>query len=233
MKSESKYYQEILNRLEITDRKEYLRLFLQGLINTGLISVSVFVLLSLVEMIFNFSSLIRTVLFFCFLMVIFSAFLYWVLIPASKYFRLFTKRNYFETAAKVGNYFPEIKDDLKNVMQLVAVSDTKLYSSVLVNAAFRSVYNKTSKIRFDSLVKFDLLKKPALRLVALVVFTLMLLLVFPGFSGATSRFLQFDQEFIPPARFQISVIPGNTEVTKGTNILITIKVNGDLPAISQ
>lgn len=230
MKSESKYYQKIINRLEITDRKEYLRLFLQGLINTGLISVSVFVLLSLVEMIFNFSSLIRTVLFFCFLMVIFSAFFYWVLIPASKYFRLFTKRNYFETAAKVGNYFPEIKDDLKNVMQLVAVSNTKLYSSVLVDAAFRSVYNKTSKIRFDSLVKFNLLKKPALRLVALVVFTLMLLLVFPGFSGATSRFLQFDQEFIPPARFQISVIPGNTEVTKGSTILITIKVNGDLPA---
>ncbi len=230
MSSELKYYQEIINRLEVTDRKEYLRLVLQGLINTGLFGISFFILLTFAELIGSLSSSVRTVMFFCYLVLVFSTFFYWVLIPASKYFRLFTNRDYFETAGKVGNYFPEVKDDLKNAMQLVAMHDSKLYSSVLADAAFKSVYYKTSKIKFDSIIKFDSLKKPALRFFSLILFYLFLVFVFPGFSGASERLLKFDREFIPPARFQILVQPGNSEVTKGSNLDLIIKVIGDIPS---
>lgn len=230
MSSESKYYREIINRLEVTDRKEYLRLILLGFINTGLLGLSCVILLTFAELIGSLSSSVRTIMFICFLIVVSLTFLYWVLIPVSKYFRIFTKRNYLETAGRVGNFFPEVKDDLKNAMQLVAVSNSKLYSTILVDAAFRSVYNKTSKIKFDSLVKFDLLKKPAIKLISLITLVLILFTLFPGFSGAGTRLLQFDREFIPPARFQINVIPGNAEVTKGSTFDIVMSVKGDTPS---
>lgn len=229
MNTESKYFQEIIARLEVADRKEYLRRILQGLIKTGLIGISFFLLFSFAELIGNFSSMVRTILFFIFLISVLAMLLYGVIIPLFKYFKLFAERNYLETADKVGYHYPDIKDDLKNAMQLVAVSDMKLYSSFLVDAAFKSVYEKTSSVRFDSVVKFDTLRKPALRLLSLAVFTSLLFFLMPGFADASARLVQFDREFIPPARFQIEVLPGNIEVTKDSGFDIVVKITGDQP----
>lgn len=229
MNTESSYFKEVINRLESTDRREYLRLILLGLIKTGLIGLSAFILFSLTEYSGNFSSLVRTILFFVFMIFVLGMFSFGVLIPLFKYFKLFTERNYFDTAGKVGNHFPEIKDDLKNAMQLVSVRDGKLYSSLLVEAAFKSVYDKTRSVKFDTVVKFDSLKKPALRLLLLFVLTLLFLFLVPGFTDASARFFQFDREFIPPARFKIEIIPGSTEVTKGSNFDIVVSIRGDVP----
>lgn len=230
MSSESKYYNEIINRLEGTDRKEYLRDIFRGLLYTGLAAVSLFVLLSFAELAGNFSSLVRTIFVFVFLITVLALFLYKVLLPLFRYFKLLGKRNYLETAGKVGYHFPEIKDDLKNAMQLLAAGNPNLYSSALVDAAFKNVYNKTSKLKFDSIVKFDSLKKPAVRFLGLLLFASALIFLLPGFSDASARLLQFDRDFIPPARFQINVIPGNTEVTKGSTFDIVISVKGDIPS---
>ena len=123
MNIESTYYKEIINRLEFIDRKEYLRLILLGFLKTGLIGISLFTLFSFAELLGNLSSLVRTILFFVFLITVLDLFLFNVIVPLFKYFKIFTERNYLETAGKVGNHFPGIKDDLKNAMQLVAVNE--------------------------------------------------------------------------------------------------------------
>lgn len=229
MNTESTYYNEVIDRLETINRKEYLRLILQGLIKTGLTGLSLFVLFSFAELIGNSSSLVRTILFLVFIISVLAMFSFGVIVPLFKYFKLFVERNYLETAGIVGYHFPEIKDDLKNAMQLVTVNDSRLYSSMLVDAAFKSVYEKTRSVKFDSVVNFNSLKKPALRLLSLSVFTALLFFLMPGFADASARLAQFDREFIPPARFQIEVIPGNTEVTKGSTFDIEIKIKGDKP----
>lgn len=225
----STYYKDVINRLESTDRREYLRLILLGLVNTGSFGIFIFILFSFAEYAGNFSSLVRTILFFIFIVTVLGMFTFGVLNPLLKYFKLFTERDYFDTAGKIGNHFPEIRDDLKNAMQLISVGEEKLYSSLLAEAAFKSVYERTRSVRFDSVVNFDSLKKPALRLLALFVFTSLLFILVPAFAGAAGRLVQFNQEFISPSRFQIEVIPGNTEITKGSTFNIEIKIIGDKP----
>lgn len=229
MNTKQTYYNEIISKLELTDRKEYLKKILTGIINTSLAGLSLFLLFSFAEMIWNFSSAVRTVLFFILAVTVIGIFLYGVLIPLFNYFKLFTKRNYISTAGKIGFYFPEIKDDLKNALQLINIQNNKLYSTSLVEAAFESVYVKTKSIKFDSVIKFNSLKKPALKLLLLFIIAILFLLILPGFSNASSRLLQFDREFIPPARFILNVTPGNTEVTKGATINIVITATGDNP----
>ncbi len=230
MNIESKYYKEIINRLEFTDRKEYLRLILLGLLKTGLIGISLFILFSFVELLGNLSSLVRTILFFVFLITVLALLLFNVIVPLFKYFNVFTERNYLETAGKVGFHFPEIKDDLRNAMQLLAVKDSHLYSFFLIEAAFKSVYDKTKSIKFGSVIKFDSLKKPALNFSVSILFAALFFLLIPGLTEASGRLIQFDREFIPPARFQFEVIPGDAEITKGSSFEIEIIIYGDKPA---
>lgn len=230
MKSESSYYKEIVERLELTDRKEYLRLILLGLLKTGLIGVVLFTVFSIAELAGNFSSLMRTILFFVLLFVVFASLLFNVTVPFFKYFKVFTQRNYFKTAEKVGFHFSEIKDDLKNAMQLVNTDGSLLYSSSLIEAAFKAVYDKTKSFRFDSVVDFSSLKKPTIQLLSSLIIAVLFFLIIPGLTEASGRIIQFSREFIPPARFQFEISPGNAEVTKGSTFEIFVKIRGDKPS---
>lgn len=51
----------------------------------------------------------------------------------------------------------------------------------------------------------------------------------PDLRAASNRLLNFNQEFIPPAKFYFEVLPGNTEITKGEGVDILIKVKGESP----
>ena len=51
----------------------------------------------------------------------------------------------------------------------------------------------------------------------------------PGLSEASGRLILFNHEFIPPARFQFEVIPGDAEITKGSSFEIEVKIYGDQP----
>ncbi len=68
--------------------------------------------------------------------------------PLIRYFDLLGKRDHYKTAGKVAVYFPQIKDDLLNAIQLVSAGiDNKMYSSGLVDASFKKVYEKTKNIQ--------------------------------------------------------------------------------------
>ena len=124
------FYKEIINKLELLIKKEYLALSLLGLLTTLIIVVSVFTLFSIVELAVNFKSTFRTILFFLFILAAIGSVSYLILIPLLKYFNAFRKRDYFYSAKLVGNSFPDIKDDLLNAMQLVS---SEKDNSILLN----------------------------------------------------------------------------------------------------
>ena len=126
------FYKEIISKLELLVKKEYFELLLFGLCAALIITIGTFTVFSLVEMIAYFNSTIRTVLFFIFLLISIGAISYLIVLPLLKYFNLIGSRNYFYSASKVGKYFPEIKDDLLNAMQLVSSDKTKtIYLSLI------------------------------------------------------------------------------------------------------
>ena len=45
-------------------------------------------------------------------------------------------------------------------------------------------------------------------------------------SSASSRLINFNHEFIAPPKFIFQVTPGNSQITKGDDLLITVKVKG-------
>ena len=224
------FYKEIISKLEALIKKEYFVLFLKGLLITLILILGLFVFFSLIETLSYFKSSVRTILFFVLLLVSIGSLGYLVLLPLLKYFNVFKNRNYYYSAEKVGRYFPEVKDDLLNALQLVSIDKTNsLYSTSLLDAAFKNVYERSKPIRFESIVDLSKVKKFAIYFFSLLAFCVLLFAFVPGLQAASNRLVNFNQEFIPPAKFYFEVYPGNTELTKGENVDFVIRVKGEIP----
>lgn len=230
MNSSLKYYTEIISKLEALNKKEFLLIISDGLIKAATLSILLFFLLSLFELLGNFSSSVRTGIFFVFIISFIGLLSLYVLIPLLRLLKLIGKRDYNKTAKKVGSHFPELTDDLVNAMQLTAsVDSVAIYSPSLINGAFKTVYEKTKPISFNSIINFFILKKQLYFLFLIIIVSFLFVFLLPGFSSASSRLIHFNSEFIPPARFQIEVIPGDAEITKGESVELIVKVIGGNP----
>jgi hypothetical protein len=226
----SGFYKEIITKLETLIRKEYSELIIRGIVVSFFIGVASFLLFSLVEWIGFTKSIVRAILFFVFVVIIITSVGYNIVLPLLKYFNVFKNRDYQLSADKVGRFFPEIKDDLLNALQLVSTDKSKsIYSASLLDAAFKNVYERSKPIKFESIVDFTKVKKLFKSFSILLLGAIILFVFVPGLRAASFRLLNFNQEFIPPAKFYFEVIPGNTEVTKGDNIDFVIKVKGEIP----
>ena len=230
MGTDSNYYKEIISKLENLTKKEYTFLASLGIQVAVLIGISAFTFFSFIEMLFYFSSTVRTVLMLLFLVITIGSVGYLFLLPLLEYFNIFRKTDYQETAGKVGNSFPEVKDDLLNAMQLVSVENqNKFYSLSLVNAAFLQVYNKTKSIKFESIVSFKKVKNLLVYFAGAIITVFVLLVFVPGLHAASGRLIQFNKDFIPPQKFYFEVHPGNASITKGDDVRISFKVTGSIP----
>ena len=230
MGSEINYYKEIIDKLERFVKKEYAFIAFVGIEISILTGVLIFTLFVFLEMVAHFSSGVRTILFLLFILVSVALLIARFIIPYSKYLKIFRRTDYFKTAAKVGRQFPGVNDDLLNAMQLVSNEKTRTeYSVTLIDAAFYDIYNKIKNIDFSSVISFKKAKEIFLYLTGISVFCFILLAFVPGLRAASYRLVNFKKEFIPPPNFNFEVHPGNSKVTKGDNLSITVIVTGKIP----
>ena len=176
MGTNSKYYNEVISKLEGYCQKKYLLHVMIGLQLALIIAIAVFTVFALLELVSHLNSSLRTFVFYLTVAVIGGSSIYLLLIPVLRYFKFFRNESYFNVAGKIGDHFPEIKDDLLNTMQLVSSNDDKIYSPKLIGAAFQNVYNRTKNIKFDSIISFNKAKSSFIYFSSLAVVVILMLL---------------------------------------------------------
>jgi hypothetical protein len=229
MSKESGSYKEIIVKLERKTKREYAVLAAGGALFTILLTVSFFFIYSLIESIFHFSSMVRTIMFFILVLIFISSTAFLVILPLLKYSSFFRKTDYYKTAADVGRYYPSLKDDLVNAMQLVNSANSFYYSPALIDAAFRKVYERSKGIRFEEVVNFSIVKNLLFYTTGLVVVMAALLAFVPGLQASSGRLYNFEKEFTAPPEFTLKVYPGNAQITKGDNLLVRVITSGKIP----
>ena len=222
-------YNEIIKKLEHFRRKEYKVLALFGIQLVLILTLSTFFMLVLFELASNFSSTVRTILFLIAIAVFVTAFSFLVLIPGLKYLNIMGRTKYDEVAKKVGEKFPEVEDELLNALQLRTSFEKDLYSYNLINAAFLRIYEKIKSVNFDSAVNYDSVKKLLLYTGGSILFMALLYFTIPSLQAASYRLVNFNKDFIVPPKFLFEVFPGNSEVTKGEDVTIKVRVKGEIP----
>ncbi|MCP4970613.1 MAG: hypothetical protein GY932_08480, partial [Arcobacter sp.] len=176
---------------------------------------------------FFLSSSIRTgQIFFLFVSLILFFFL-WIFNPLAKYFKKKSHSEIFNVSKSVGNYFPDVKDNLLNSLQLLDYKNSA--SENLIEAAFEKVYNQIKEINFLEIINYSSLKKDSKIFFAILSVFISCLLISPSISSASLRLINFNSDYSKPAKFYLEVITGNDKIKKGNNILLTVKGNGELP----
>ncbi|HRI48167.1 MAG TPA: hypothetical protein PK559_13755, partial [Ignavibacteriaceae bacterium] len=220
---------EILSKLEKLINKEIIVKSLVGFVKSMLSLVLVLFSFSLIEVLFRFSTEIRTFLFILISLCAISFLTYFILLPAVKVLSKRKEERYRYASYKVAMAYPSVKDELTNVLQLVNVTNDKIYSESLINAAFENLYTKVGPIDFPEIISLSSFSKIFKITSAVVISVFLSFLLSDSLSSALGRIYNYNTEYLPPQKFSFVVFPGDAQITKGENLLISIKAEGDKP----
>ncbi|MEE9431772.1 MAG: hypothetical protein V3V16_12065, partial [Melioribacteraceae bacterium] len=218
-----------LEKLKELQKKEWQKTFTVGLLKTLSVLLSFFFLFTLLESVFFFSASVRTGL----IIVLTITFIILLFLWFGKSFINSYKKDQTlqlnEVAKEVGKYYPDVKDNLLNSLQLL--EDKNPSSKNLIEASFQKVYNQISNYNFTDIIDYSSFRKFT-KIFSIITFVFIInFFLLSNFSSATSRLINFSTEFIKPATFSLEAITGNTTIKKGNNVLLHIKGSGKLPNI--
>lgn len=227
MKFDSTHYNAIEKKLEQFAQKN---LFITALTKLQTVAAGIILLLFLLitaELLFQFPSVVRTVLFFSFLTASIITLIVFVLSPALKEYFSFRKNEHDKVSETVGRFFPSIKDELLNSLQLFRDKENFLFSQELAIAAFSSIYKKVEPVNFSSALTFEQPKRQMKYFFASLLIFIVSLVSFQNFQQAAHRFFDYNTEFLPPQKFYFLVSPGNTKITKGADVTVSVSITGN------
>jgi hypothetical protein len=195
----------------------------------------VITLIILAEALFDYSSTVRTILFFCF-MLFFLGLGGWIIFrPFFRWLDLLSSQTEVQIAKHIGEFFPSIKDRLVNALQLAHdTTAPTFFSAELLGESLKNFSQEIQNLDFTQSVNTSHLPRYLRWLAMSAGCFMILLLVFPSsISGAAYRLIHCTQEFTPPPRYRIEVQPGNKEIVKGENVSVRVRVTSLLPAFSS
>ena len=175
----------------------------------------------------HFSTLVRAVIFYTFLVVALFIVYQFVLGPLFKLKGFNKNRIQLEDAAIIiGKYFPEISDKLLNTIQLSQLSDEQVDNPLLI----ASIEQKMKDMRpFNFFLAID--KSETIKYFRFAAGAIVLLLVVALFQGSilkesSVRIVQYNKQFIRKAPFIFHFKEIGT-VKSGSSVPIRLKLIGD------
>lgn len=217
----------MIEKLDAFIRKYYRNQLLKGLIiGTGGMAAT-FVLVSLLEFLGHFSTTVRTVLFFSFLLFSTFVLIKFVLVPLSKLYRMGKVIDYTEASKIIGNHFANISDKLLNTIQLQENALSQKDNALLL----ASIEARTEELRpvpFTNAINLrENLKY--LRYAAIPVGTLLVVfLVSPGFTDSTKRLVLYNTYFEKEAPFVFELVNKDLTAIQNEDFEIGVSTKGDV-----
>ncbi len=222
---------EIGGRLQKVRAEESRVRVLHGLVQTALTILALFVVLVVAEALFTTSAAVRTMLVAGAALCAVAAFVFFTGRPLAEILHLVGGETDEQTAGRVGAAFPDIKDRLLNLFQLLRSREGAkgYYSLDLLDASFADLAGAIREHNFGVVIDRTPLRSSAKFLpVALAMCTVLLALLPGTLGGAAYRLAFFTREFTPPPAYVITVAPGSVDVVKGATVEITARIQGVL-----
>ena len=220
-------YNSFFEKLDQFIRQKNLIQFLENSIKSVLFFIGWFFLISLIELVFNFASSGRLILFISLMVGLASFLLSFIFLPFVKFIKTNKFSLYLQVSKFIGEKFDDIKDKLVNTLQLIFNLDKEnFYSRELLLAAIESNLKKFSNYDFNKILSFDKVKYLTKVFLIIIISFIGLGFSFPDLPFASYRILNFNRDFERPPEFYIVIEPGNAKITRGDNYVCRIKTIG-------
>ncbi len=201
-------------------RKFHLRDILNGTILNFALFLSLLFVFAGAEYVFEFGNSSRLFLLLSFTLIQLITLVRFVLIPVLKFFNVIKGKSFEEASVLIGNHFPEIKDQLTNLLQL----EKEESNNELISASIQQKAKRISPFNFkDAVLLNDLLgvvKWATLPLVLVVGVSIWDASIIT--KGAT-RIVKFNEDFAPENPFKFKVINNNMSAIRHDNFNFQIE----------
>ena len=219
-------YQILINKLDAFIRKYYKNQLLKGGIYAVSLVLASFVLFTSVEYFAQFNILGRTILFYCFFIIVAYVMAYYIILPISKLYKFGKIINHQQAADIIGKHFTEVKDKLTNVLQLNELAFNSPNQLVLASIDQKSAELKP--VPFANAVDFSENK----RYWKIALFPLLFLLFISIFSPeifkvGTERLVNHNSIIKPIAPFEFNIKNTALSVLKNKDFNLEVVISGN------
>lgn len=225
----SSLYQSILQRLDLLRKKQHALALIFG---AAVCVIAAFILVLtavLLEQIFFFGTVGRTILFLIAALGIVSSVLWFLGRPLLRIVGLLPSEDNSSLASTAGRHFPHIKDRLLNALQVFESRDEAKvrYSPGLVDAAFIDLFEAIHQCDFSEAVDTGSVRRVRMFTAYAAAVFFLVFVISPGsFLDSARRVVMFNRTFASPLPIQFAVEPGNVEVVRGATVPLTVRTEG-------
>ena len=219
-------YKYIEEKLQNFIQKFYVNELIKGLLLFFAIGLLYFIFTLLIEYFLWLKPLFRTLLFWLFILVELALLIFYVAFPIVKIIGLKQGINKTEASKIIGNYFPEVKDKLLNVIQL----KNSKHNSELIEASIEQKSRELKPIPFIRAVDFTANKKYIK--FTLIPITIWLAISLTGnstiFNDSFSRVVHYKTQFTPPAPFSFNILNKSLHIIQGEPFTLLVETRGNI-----
>jgi len=202
----------------------YFRAF-RGLLFSLAILSFIFLSIILLHYFYYFSVIFKTITFYSFSvlsLVIISEF---VIVPLLRVYKILPSISNKNASYLIADAFPEIKDKLTNILELLEISD----NNSLVNASITQKYNEIKIFDFSKAISYKELRKylkylvlPLLLFLFLAIFNKSVLI------QGSEKFLNYTTLYTPQAPFKFIILNKSLKLNSGDDFTLDIQLDGDI-----
>ncbi|NLP59074.1 DUF4175 family protein [Lutibacter sp. B1] len=218
-------FQHIQAKLHQFISKYYINELIKGMLLFFTIGFLYFIFTLLVEYFLWLKPILRTMLFWVFILVEVVLLVVYILFPLFKLSGLKKGITAFEASKIIGDHFPEVKDKLLNMLQLQNIQQ----SSELIEASIEQKSKELNPIPFKRAIDFSKNKK-YLKYAIIPVFIWLLTYITGNisvFNDSLTRVVHHKKEYEPPAPFSFKVLNESLNVIEGNPFTLEIETIGN------
>jgi len=227
MRTSTNNYSYLIHKIDEFIRKYYLNQVVRGSLYLAASFFASYVIVATAEYFGNFSTLIRTALFYSFLLLNGFIFINWIFIPLLHYYRLGKTINHEQASHIIGKHFSHVKDKLLNTLQLKKLVDENLNQKELIEASINQKIEELKPVPFSTAIRFKENKKylkyvlPPLAVLVFIGATAPYIL-----SESTERLIKHDKKFVRKAPFQFLIVNKKLAAYQGDDFELNVKLTG-------
>ncbi|MBB5648549.1 hypothetical protein [Pedobacter cryoconitis] len=221
-------YSLLISKINEFRQQFYLNKLLHGLIYTLALLFALYLFLFVLVYYLHPAPLVKTILFFSYLLILLVSITIGIIKPALAYFRLSKTISLEESATLIGNHFEPVRDKLLNTLQLKALADLSPEHNQLILAGIDQKINELTPVPFSKAINLGDNKKLIKYFVVPLVLIIAIGIVAPAIlKEGTNSFVKYDQEILPVAPFDFVLLNKALVVTQGDDLQLSLKIDGD------
>jgi hypothetical protein len=214
----------VKDRLSSYRRKYYSNELLKGTLITVIILLVFYLGATFLDFTFRFGGILRALLFFGFLLLSVWLMITRIVIPLLKLLNIIKGIDDFDSAKKVGGFFPEVRDKLLNLLQLQKLAG----DSSLIKASIDQKSEELGNVEFSKAVSLKSNRRYASYLSIPAIATLLVLLVSPQlFTTSTPRIINFTEQYLPVAPFSFILQNENLTAFRNEDFTLNLQLSGE------